>query len=182
MGSSVTMTVGILGIIAALFLTAFVALFFRLASRFEDTAASPSWLDEFSVESYAPMERLLDASDFEFLAGQPGYRPETGKRLLAERRRIFRDYLKLLVADFNRLHYFARLMLVHSPHDRPGLARELFVQQIRFYFAVYAVRCKVALYPLGWTPVDVPRLLHALERMRDQIGVGVLPPATGATI
>jgi hypothetical protein len=167
-----------LGAIAVVLLAAFTALFFRLASRLDGPAPSPAWLDQFSVESYVPMERLLDASDFRFLAAQPGFLPEMGKRLLSERRTIFRRYLKLLIRDFNQLHFFARLMLVHSAHDRPELARELFRQQLRFYFAIGVVRCKIALYPLGWTPVDVPKLLHALQRMRDQIAPGSLAAAT----
>lgn len=168
------------GAIAIVLLAAFFALFFKLASRLDSLAISPAWLDEFSVETYAPMERLLDASDFRFLAAQPGYRPEIGKRLLSERRRIFGQYLRMLIRDFNQLHFFARLMLVHSVQDRPELARELFRQQVRFYFAVCLVRCKVALYPLGWTAVDVPKLLHALERMRSQIALGALPAAGDA--
>jgi len=179
--ASLTILGGI-GLACILLLAAFVALFFRLASRFSAEAMEPGWLDRFRVESYAPMERLLDASDFEFLAAQPGYRPEIRKRLLAERRKIFGEYLGLLVQDFNQLNYFAKLMLVHSAQDRPELARGLLGQRIQFYLAVAAVRCKVALYPLGWTAVDVPKLLHALERMREQIGAGALPPAEGATV
>lgn len=161
-------------------LVTFIGLFFRLASRLDSRKASPAWLEEFSLESYAPMERLLDASDFRFLEAQPGYRPEMGKRLLAERRKIFGQYLGLLIRDFNQLHFFARLMLVHSEQDRPDLARELFRQQVRFYFAVCLVRCKVALYPLGWTALDVPKLLHGLEHMRNQITLGALPAAVDA--
>ena len=155
--------------VAAVLVATFVALFFRLASRFDAKLLSPEWLDDFSLESYAPMERLLDASDFEFLAAQPGYEPAIGKRLLAERREVFREYLSLLVRDFNQLHFFAKLMLVHSNRDRPDLARELLLQQVLFYRSVCILYCKVALYPLGWTPLDVPKLLHALERMRTQL-------------
>ena len=161
-------------------LAAFTILFFRLASRFDSKAISPAWLEEFSLESYAPMERLLDASDFRFLEAQAVYRPEVGKRLLSERRGIFREYLGMLIGDFNRLHFLARSILVHSSEERPGLARELFRQQVRFYFAVCLLRCKVAFYPLGWTAVDVPKLLHALENMRGQIALGALPQAADA--
>jgi len=171
----VTLSAGALTLLAI-----FIVLFFRLRSRFDSQAVGLAWLDEFSLETYAPMERLLDASDFRFLAAQPGFRPEMGKRLLSERRRIFGQYLGMLIGDFNQLHFFARLMLVHSEQDRPELARELFRQQIRFYFAVSLVRCKVALYPLGWTAVDVPKLVHALERMRSQIALGALPTAADA--
>ena len=57
-------------------------------------------------------------------------------------------------------------MLVHSTQDRPEFASTLWRQQITFYFAVCLVRCKVAFYPLGWTPVAVPELLEALERIQ----------------
>ena len=171
-----------LGSVAGLLLLALLILFFRLASRLDTPNANADWLERFSLENYAPMERLLDASDFRFLEAQPGYTPSMGKRLLAERRKIFSEYLRLLIRDFNQLHYFARLMLVHAAQDRPELARELFRQQIRFYFAVCFVRCKVALYPLGWTAVDVPKLLHALEQMRNQI-LPVMPvPGANAAI
>ena len=176
MNSASLVILGGVGLACILLVAAFVVLFFRLASRFSAEAVEPGWLDHFTVESYAPMERLLDASDFEFLAAQPGYRPEIRKRLLAERRKIFGEYLGLLVQDFNQLNYFAKLMLVHSSQDQPELAWSLLGQRIRFYLAVAAVRCKVAFYPLGWTPVDVPKLLHALERMRNQIAAGALPP------
>ena len=166
--------------VAILLLVTFIGLFFRLASRLDSRKASPAWLEEFSLESYAPMERLLDASDFRFLAAQPGYRPKMGKRFLSQRRKIFSEYLRMLIRDFNQLHFFARLMLVHSEQDRPDLARELFRQQLRFYFAICLVRCKVALYPLGWTALDVPKLLHGLESMRNQIALGVLPAAADA--
>jgi len=166
------------GLSSALLLTAFTILFLRLASRFDAKALSPAWLDVFSLDDYGPMERLLDASDFRFLAAQPGCGPELARKLLAQRRRIFTEYLGLLIRDYNRLHFLAKLMLVHSAQDRPDLGRELLWQQMRFYFAVSLVRCKLALYPLGWTAVDVPKLLHALQRVRDQIAPAALQ--TGA--
>jgi hypothetical protein len=182
MHSGTLLILGAIGTVGALLIVAFIGLFFQLASRFSPQAVEPGWLDRFSLESYTPMERLLDASDFEFLTAQPGYRPEIRKRLLAERRKVFGEYLVLLVRDFNQLNYFAKLMLVHSAQDRPELARELARQQVRFYLAVCAVRCKVAFYPLGWTAVDVPKLLHALESMRNQIGVSALPPTASAAV
>lgn len=165
-----------MGAVAILLISAFAVLFLRLASRFDPESATPEWLDAFTLERYAPMERLLDASDFEFLAARTPGRPELGKKLLAERRGIFREYLSLLVGDFNQLHSIAKLMLVHSTEDRPELAGELFRQQLRFYVSVCVIRCKVSLYPLGWTALDVPQLLHALERMRTEVRTSLPAP------
>ncbi len=149
-------------------------LFWMLASRFDARQCTPEWLDRFSVESYAPMERLLDPSDLAFLASQPGYRPEIGQRLMAERRKIFRAYLRLLVRDFNQLIRIGKLMVVYSNQDRQEFARSLGRQQVKFYARVCALQLQLALYPLGWTgvgwiKVDARDLLAALGAMRTQV-------------
>jgi hypothetical protein len=157
------------GIAVAFLIVAFVSLFWRLASRSDNQASTAEWFESFSVESFAPMERLLDQSDFEFLAQQPGYRPEIGARLLKERKKLFLGYLRLLIGDFNQLLRIARLMIVYSTEDRAEFANVLLRQQATFYFAVCAVRLRVALYPVGWTSLDVSRLMQALENMRNQV-------------
>jgi len=166
---------------ALVLLVLFGVLFYKLASRFDPQACNPDWLENFSLEKYAPMERLLDRSDFEYLSSQPGYRAEVGDRLLAERRKVFAGYLRLLTRDFNQLLRIAKLMLVYSAEERPELAKTLWRQQITFYLAVTAVRCKVAIMPLGWTTVDVPRLVNAVGGLRDQIcSMGLLHAGAAA--
>jgi hypothetical protein len=166
------------GIAVAFLIAAFVSLFWRLVSRSDNQASTVEWFESFSVESFAPMERLLDQSDFEFLSGQPGYRPEIGARLLKERKKLFLGYLRLLIGDFNQLLRIARLMIVYSTEDRGEFAKALWRQQVAFYFAVSAVRVRVALYPMGWTSLDVSRLMQALESMRSQIAqLGFQPMA-----
>lgn len=154
--------------IAALLIGLFALLFRALLSRPDQTAGTLEWLDTFSLENYAPMERLLDRSDVAFLASQPGYRPEVGRRLMTERRQIFRGYLRLLIQDFNRLIGLGKLMLVYAREDRPQLAKALWREQSSFYLALGRVYCELALYPLGWS-VDVHNLIAALDTMRDQI-------------
>ena len=153
---------------AAVLAAVLLFLLWKVAARTGAQPVDPAWLDKFSIGTYAPMERLLDQTDFSFLASQPGYDPRMAKSLLAQRRKAFDGYLRLLVRDFNQLHAIARWMLVYSPVDRPGFARALWRQQAAFYFAVCAVRCKVAFYPMGWTALDVPRLFHSLEQMGNQ--------------
>jgi hypothetical protein len=156
--------------IAIVFLAAcFAGLFWRLASRFDAQQCTAEWLDRFSVKSYAPMERLLDSNDLAFLASQPGYRPEIGKRLMAERRKIFRAYLRLLVRDFNQLIGIGKLMVVYSNLDQHEFARSLGRQQVQFYARVCALHVQLALHPLGWTSVDARDLLAALGDMRTKV-------------
>src|ERR1700678_1608564 len=127
-------------IVIALLAGCFAGLFWRLASRFDAQQCTAEWLDRFSVKSYAPMERLLDRNDLAFLASQPGYRPEIGKRLMAERRKIFRAYLRLLVRDFNQLIGIGKLMVVYSNLDQQEFARSLGRQQVKFYARVCALQ------------------------------------------
>lgn len=155
-------------VVVALLLALFAFLFRALLSRPSQSAFSLEWLDEFSVDAYAPMSRLLDRRDVAFLTSQAGYQPEIGKRLMAERRKVFRGYLRLLIADFNRLIALGKLMLVYSTEDRPELAKALWRQQSSFYFAVCRIYCELALYPLGFT-VDTRHALEPLRAMREQI-------------
>lgn len=153
----------------AILIALFAFLFRSLVARPAQATGSGEWLDSFSLESYAPMQRLLDKSDVTFLESQPGYRPEIGQRLRRERRKIFRAYLRLLIRDFNQLIGLGKLMVVYAAVDRPDLAKALWRQQLAFYFAISAVQCKLALSPLGWPAVDVHQLVEALETMRGQV-------------
>jgi hypothetical protein len=157
----------------------FVGLFWRLASRFDARQCTAEWLDGFSLESYAPMERLLGEGDVKFLASQPGYRPEIGRRLMAERRKIFAAYLVHLVRDFNQLVEVGKLMIVYSTRDKQEFARQLWRQQVSFYFAVCSVRLRLALYPLGWSGADPHRLVAAVTAMRDQVVMLATPGTIG---
>jgi hypothetical protein len=164
----------------AIFLTVlaacFAALLWRLATRFDVRYCTAEWLDGFSLESYAPMERLLGKDDAAFLASQPGYHPKILRRLMAERRRIFIAYLEHLVRDFNQLIRVGKLMIVYSTQDRQDFARLLWRQQVRFYVGVYLVRVQVAIYPLGWSgslgwsgQAEAHRLVAALAALRNQV-------------
>jgi hypothetical protein len=147
----------------------FAGLFWRLRSRFDARQCTAEWLDGFSLESYAPMERLLGEDDVKFLASQPGYRPEIGHRLMAERREIFAAYLGHLVRDFNQLVEVGKLMIVYSTRDQQEFARRLWRQQFSFYLAVCSVRLRLALYPLGWSGADAHGLVAAVTAMREQV-------------
>ena len=157
-----------LSITVVFLIAAFAFLLYRLTSRFSPETLDAGWLESFSLENYAPMRRLLDPSDLEFLKKQPGFRPDLAKRLQAERRRAFIGYLGLMIGDFNQLLKIGRIMLVASRVDRPEFARALGRQRNKFYFTVCAIRCKLALAPLG-LQVDGPELLDSLGSMLQQV-------------
>ena len=162
------MTFPALSIAVVFLMGTFAFLFYRLASRFSPEPDAAEWLDNFSLESYAPMARLLDRCDFQFLATHSGYHPTLAKRLRAERREVFIGYLSLMVRDFNQLSRIGLLMLINSSEDQPVFARALWRQQISFYTAICAVRCKLALAPLGLR-VEGLQLVDSLASMLRQV-------------
>ena len=109
------MTIPALSIAIAVVLlaAAFAFVFYRLASRMDPNTGAAEWLDTFSLESYAPMRRLLDQSDFEFLRKQPGYHPALEKHLHTARRAAFIDYLWMMTASLI-VSRIGRMMLVKS--------------------------------------------------------------------
>lgn len=159
---------------------AFAVLFAMMASRFNASSSPQEWLADFSVATYAPMERLLDERDFAFIASQAGYDPSIVRRLRLERKEIFRGYLRRLVRDFNQLLAIAKLMIVYGGEDQIEFARSLWRQQITFYCAVFALRCRLALYPMITGTWDVGNLVAVLERMRN--GLNELVPVEHAAL
>jgi hypothetical protein len=126
------------------------------------------------------MLRLLSGEDDRFLAAECGYTPSMLRKTRAERRRIFRAYLRNLVRDFNALHYTARILLLNSEVDRPELAAQLARVRLAFTWAVFVVHGRLLLHAAGLGPVDVRDLLGSLEGLQSEYGF--LVPAPAATV
>jgi hypothetical protein len=142
----------------------------KLAGPATVSQCDPEWINNFSVARYRPMLRLLDEADYKFLATQPGYSKNYINRLRAERRGIFRAYLRNLVRDFHRLHMAARMVLVYAPQDRSDLAMTLMRQRVLFTFAILSVEYRLVLHTVGIGTVDVSQLIAALDNMRVRVG------------
>ncbi|HLK22227.1 MAG TPA: hypothetical protein VKT81_24945 [Bryobacteraceae bacterium] len=162
------MTFYLLSIAVVFLASAFGLVLYRLASRVDPEAGAAEWLESFSLESYAPMLRLLDQGDIEFLRKQPGFHPVMAKRLQAARRKVFVDYLWQMTGDFNQLLKIGRLILVSSKVDRPEFAHALGRHRNKFYWSVCVIRCKLALAPLGFR-VGGPDLLTSFGSMLQQV-------------
>ncbi len=157
------------GGLALLVVLLFVVLFRRLVARGGAEEPDLAWSSEFSIAKYRPMERLFLEEDYDFLAAQPGFHPRISRKLQAERRRVFRHYLRCLRRDFDRLSTTAELLLLHAQQDQPELARSLVKQRLLFNLAMAMVRSRLMLQSLGIGSVDVRRLVDAVESMRDQL-------------
>jgi hypothetical protein len=126
---------------------------------------TPEWLERFSVETYYPMQGLLDDQDFDFLCRQPGFDVSLYRKLRRERLHIFRQYLIRLIVEFNRLHAFARLILSRSNQDRSDAVARLLKLKLQFSVAVLQAECSYHLCCLGFRFLAARRLIAALENM-----------------
>jgi len=173
------MSVAILAaaILGALMAAALVLLYRKLASRGMDALPSGEWWANFSLEKYRPMERLFAPEDYQFLAAQPGFTPALARRFQAERRKIFRRYLRCLSRDFDRLYEATKLLLLTAAEDRSELALALWKQRISFKLGLASVHAQLALQTVGLGTVQVNGLVRALERMREQLELLYPQPA-----
>ncbi|MBI3684359.1 MAG: hypothetical protein HY235_28635 [Acidobacteria bacterium] len=123
----------------------------------------------FSPLRYRPMTRLLKEMDFQFLASQPGYRPDIAARLRTRRIAIFRSYLESLTKEFDHLHRALRLLTLYADHDRSEVAKVLLEQRFQFTLRMIEVRMRLAFFWLGIRPIDVSGLVETVEALRGQV-------------
>ncbi len=138
----------------------------RLFRQCHLTDITPEWLESFSPSSYHAMEMLLAEDDFNFLVRQPGFETSIGKKLRQDRVRIFRQYLNRLIADFNRLHVYARYRISQNREtDQSALLSQLIRLRIRFSLTVMRLELSLALAYFGFQPRLVSRVIAQLSEM-----------------
>ncbi len=155
-----------------------VLLLHRLVFRSQNVPAVFDPLDDWSIDRYRPMLRLLDGADFVFLRGQPGFTQNLEDRLRAQRSHLFRAYLRELRADFGRIALAAKLLMVEARSDRPDLAAALIRSELMFGWAVAVVNLRLALYSCGWGTVSANALLNTFDRLRTEFEALVPAAAT----
>lgn len=150
----------------------------RLGAADSHLPVTAQWIEELTPDRYAPMLRLLNSDDIEFLRAQPGFTPKLESRLRAQRCQIFRGYLRCLDTDFQRVCTALKLILVDAGQDRPDLSAVLVHHQIMFASGLMAVNFRLLLYRWGICSVDVSSLVQIFDVMR--IELRTLVPSTMA--
>jgi hypothetical protein len=122
-----------------------------------------------SSRPYKPMLRLLSAEDMQLVSSAPALR----RHLRAQRRRIFRSYLRCLSKDYSRLFGGVRWVMVNSSVDRPDLAILLSRQRRVFALAMCRIEWKLALHAAGLEDVkiDVSGLIGAVDNLTGIVNV-----------
>ncbi len=160
----------LVGLIVCLILaSAFYFIIRRLIAPDRTLPVSVDWIHNLSVNRYRPMERLLANEDFAFLATQPGYNRKLARKLRADRRKIFRGYLRCLEKDFSRICAALDLLVVESPQDRPDLAAIVWKQRAIFAVGMLGIHVRLALHACGIGSVDVRNLVGAFDRMGSEL-------------
>jgi len=150
---------------------------FRLFQPCSSSEITQEWLEEFTPSSYYPMRRLLSDEDFEFLARQPGFDLSLYRKLKRERLLIFRQYLRRLIVDFNRLYTATRTLISHQEEDHSELALKLMKLRVRFMFSVLSAECSYLLCCMGVKTIVATAMLARLEEMSTEF-VRVAQPET----
>jgi hypothetical protein len=134
-----------------------------------NVAADDDVRQDFSVERYRPMFRLLDESDCEFIHSGFPRRAQLLRHFRAERRSLFRVYLHDLAADHTRIVRAMRNLLVESNLDRPDLAKALYRCQFMFGLAMVSIEFSLLRHAMGIGTVDVRSLFSAVEGLQLQL-------------
>jgi hypothetical protein len=119
--------------------------------------------------AYKPMLRLLSNEDMQLVSAAPALKRD----LRAQRRRIFRSYLRCLSKDYSRLFGGVRWIMVNSDVDRPDLAMLLSRQRRAFAIAMCRIEWKLALHAAGVenVKIDVSGLVGAVDNLTGVVNV-----------
>jgi hypothetical protein len=153
----------------------FLALLFKLAQRNRSHRQefgvpsesaeewSDQWFDEYSSFRYLPMRRLLSSDEEEFWMESTGGGEPNRSSFRSERRRLFRQYLRLIAADFGRLSKGVRLSVVHAAADQSAEIERLFQLEWTFRKLLWKAHAGLMFHWLGVKPVDATELINALQ-------------------
>ena len=94
-----------------------------------------------------------------------------GRKFRAERRRIFRGYLRSLKKDFGRVSWACQMLVVHAADDRADLAKALIRHRLTFAVGMLAVEVHLPLHAAGIGTVEIHGLVESLATLQAQLRV-----------
>jgi hypothetical protein len=134
-----------------------------LEGAFSDSAWSEEWFEQFSSFRYLPMRRLLSAEEEEFWIQSTDGSPARREEFRSERRRLFREYLRLISSDFGRLSQGVRLAVVHAAEDRSAEVSQLLSLEWSLRKLLWKAELRLMFHWLGVKPIDATQLINALQ-------------------
>lgn len=133
----------------------------------EHTGWSEQWFESFSAFRYLPMRRLLSREEEDFWIAsatlESGSESRARAAFRAERRRMFREYLRLIRDDFSRLSDGVRQAVIRSQTDRTVEVETLLRLELGFRRLLLMAELRLAFHWIGVRPVDAAVLIDALQ-------------------
>ncbi len=133
----------------------------------EHTGWSEQWFESFSAFRYLPMRRLLSREEEDFWIAsanlESGSEWRARAAFRAERRRMFREYLRLIRDDFSRLSDGVRQAVIRSQTDRTVEVETLLRLELSFRRLLLMAEVRLAFHWLGIQPVNAAVLIDALQ-------------------
>ncbi|HEU0119251.1 MAG TPA: hypothetical protein VFQ91_01915 [Bryobacteraceae bacterium] len=109
------------------------------------------------------MRRLLSTEEEEFWMSSTEGSQFRRSEFRTERRRLFRQYLRLISADFNRLSQGVKLSIIHAKEDRSAEIDQLLSLEWSLRKLLWQAECSLMFHWLGVKPVDATQLINALQ-------------------
>jgi hypothetical protein len=110
------------------------------------------------------MRRLLSNEEEEYWMQSTENSQYRRDEFRAERRRLFREYLKLIASDFGRLSQGVRLCVVHASEDRSADISKLVGLEWSLRKLLWQAEITLLFHWLGVKPVDAVEIINALQR------------------
>jgi hypothetical protein len=142
----------------------------RLLARERIPLLPDDWEEIFSPARYKAMERLLEETDYQYVALKSGNNKKLERQLRSQRVQVFQAYVGCLSHDFTRICGAIKKLMVESEVDRPDLAGLLMKQHFIFTLTVLSIEFRLALYGFGLGTPDGRDLVKALEAMCGHLG------------
>jgi hypothetical protein len=124
---------------------------------------SQEWFEEFSSFRYLPMRRLLSAEEEAYWVQTAGDGPQSRQAFRAERREVYRAYLRLMKADFRCLSTGLRLSIVHAPEDQSAEISRMIRLEWSLRSLLLQAELRLMFHWLGVRPIDATRLINVLQ-------------------
>ncbi len=121
---------------------------------------SETWFAEFSSFRYLPMRRVLAPAEEAFWVGNAA---GSLAAFRAERRHLFRQYMDVLRADFERLSQGVRVAVTQAPTDRSADIQKLLSMEWAFRKLLVQAEIRLALHWAGVEPLNAELLIDAMQ-------------------
>lgn len=148
----------------------------KLNRAISPEAVDAGWWTHFSADKYAPLDHLLDASEFSFLEAQCGASRSLVRGFRRRRARIAKEFLNEMRSDFEKLQAVGQALVV-AGRCAEGFQDELFRQRVRFVRAWWRVRAELFLWQIGLGGVDAGALLESMRLSAASVQAAFAPAA-----